>query len=57
MKFAGLSLGLMAGMALAAPTPTVNEVNLAVKRASTTDTPIGYASENGGSKCIQILAL
>lgn len=49
MKFSGLSLGLLATVALAAPTPTTNEVDLAVKRASTTDTPIGYASENGGT--------
>lgn len=49
MKFSGLSVGLLATVALAAPTPTVNEVDPAVKRASTTDTPIGYASENGGT--------
>jgi pectate lyase len=49
MKFSGLTLGLLAGAAMAAPTPTVNEVDMVAKRASTTDTPIGYASQNGGT--------
>lgn len=40
MKFA-LSLGL-AALALAAPTPTIEQL------ASVSDTPAGYASQNGG---------
>lgn len=48
MKFSNLSLGLFAGVALAAPTPTIdNEANLVNRAAATT--PIGYASLNGGT--------
>ncbi|KAG9230840.1 putative pectate lyase A [Amylocarpus encephaloides] len=52
MKFSAISsLGLMASLAMAAPTPTVNEQVNAVseKRASVSDTPVSYASENGGT--------
>ncbi|EHL01531.1 Pectin lyase-like protein [Glarea lozoyensis ATCC 20868] len=52
MKFSTvLSSSLMVVAALAAPTPTVQEpVNAAFeKRASVTDTPVGYASQNGGT--------
>jgi len=52
MKFSAFSsFGLMASVALASPTPTVNEPANAgfEKRASITDTPIGYASQNGGT--------
>jgi pectate lyase len=45
MKFSALSLGLVAGLAIAAPTPTVE----AVKRASVSDKAFGYASQNGGT--------
>ncbi|CZR60293.1 probable pectate lyase A [Phialocephala subalpina] len=49
MMFSALSLGLMAGLTVAAPTPTINEVAEVDKRATITDTPIGYASQNGGT--------
>jgi hypothetical protein len=44
MKFNALSLGLVAGLAMAAPTPTINEdANFAqvAKRASITDAATG----------------
>ncbi|RDL40281.1 putative pectate lyase A [Venustampulla echinocandica] len=45
-----LSSGLMAAVALAAPTPTIDEPNASFnKRASVTETPGGYASQNGGT--------
>ncbi len=43
MKFSTISLGLMAGLVAAAPTPTIEQ------RATVSDTPIGYASLNGGT--------
>jgi len=52
MKFNSISLGLMAALATAAPTPTTDEVaNFAeiAKRASITDVGTGYASQNGGT--------
>ncbi|TVY24643.1 putative pectate lyase A [Lachnellula hyalina] len=52
MKFSTISASLMATLALAAPTPTVNEVaDIAqiAKRASITDVGTGYASQNGGT--------
>ncbi|TVY44626.1 putative pectate lyase A [Lachnellula cervina] len=52
MKFSTISAGLLATFALAAPTPTANEVaDVAeiVKRASITDVGTGYASQNGGT--------
>ncbi|KAH6669545.1 putative pectate lyase A [Halenospora varia] len=52
MKFSALSLGLMASAAIAAPTPTVDgpaDIANVAKRASITDTPGGYASQNGGT--------
>ncbi len=51
MKFTGVSLSLIAASALAAPTPTINKYEVAkvAKRASVTDTPVGYASQNGGT--------
>ncbi|TVY31471.1 putative pectate lyase A [Lachnellula subtilissima] len=52
MKFSTLSASLMATLALAAPTPTLNEVaDIAqiAKRASITDVGTGYASQNGGT--------
>jgi len=54
MKFSAVSLGMtLAGLAVAAPTPTSNEgpaerVEMA-KRASVTDAAFGYAGENGGT--------
>ncbi|KAJ5033338.1 uncharacterized protein L3040_008456 [Drepanopeziza brunnea f. sp. 'multigermtubi'] len=43
MKFSALSLGLMAALVSAVPTPTIQQ------RASVSDKPIGYASLNGGT--------
>lgn len=37
MKFSALSLGLMAGITMTAPTPTINEVAEVANRASVTD--------------------
>ncbi|TVY47139.1 putative pectate lyase A [Lachnellula occidentalis] len=52
MKFSTISASLMLTLALAAPTPTVNEgadgAGIA-KRASITDVGTGYASQNGGT--------
>jgi pectate lyase len=50
MRFTSILPLALASFTLAAPTPTIEERNVVVKRATVTDGPTaGYATQNGGT--------